>query len=98
MEARQSFDDFRLGAALLGLGEDTLQAGLSLLEGREDLAAKQGDQGSGQRGGGLPAFAARPLFFHGKDHLVISKELKSLADRAFTHPKSTLDMVEIQRT
>jgi hypothetical protein len=32
------------------------------------------------------------------DHLVVAKELKSLADRAFTNTEPPLDLVEINRT
>jgi hypothetical protein len=86
-----------LGAALLGVGQDALQSRLGLLESRKDLAAKEGDEGCSQRRGRLPAFPAGALLLDREDHLVVTKKLKSLTDRAFANPKPTLDMVEIER-
>jgi hypothetical protein len=80
----------------LGLGKNALKSRLGLLEGWQHLATEESDQGGGQRRGGLPAFASGTLLLDRKNHLVITKKLKSLTDRAFTHSKPALDMVEIQ--
>ncbi len=95
VEAAEPLDDFRLGAALLGVGEDPLQPGLGLLEGGEHLAAEESDQGSRQGGRRLPALATRARLLEGEDHLVVSEELKSLTDRTFTYAEPTLKLVEI---
>ncbi|NDB06847.1 MAG: hypothetical protein EBX95_14255 [Acidimicrobiia bacterium] len=96
IEAGEALDHFGLGAAMLGVGEDVLQARLGLFEGGQDLTAEERDQGGGQRRRRLPAFTAGALFLDRKDHLMVTKELKSLTDRAFANPKAALDMVEIQ--
>jgi hypothetical protein len=70
---------------LLGVGEDALQARLGLLEGGENLAAEERDQGSRQRRRRLPAFTSAAGFLDGEDHLVVAKELKSLTNRAFAN-------------
>ena len=94
----EALHDFRIGAVVLDIGEDTLEGWLCLLEGRQDLASKQGDEGGGQRGGRLPAFASGPLLLDRQDHLLPPEELKSLTNRALTHSKSALDVVEINGT
>ena len=83
IEATETLDDFGLGAAGLGIGEDALQSGLGLLEGGQHLAAEERDQRGRQGRRGLPALAARAWLLDREDHLVVAKELKSLADRAF---------------
>ena len=96
VEAGQALDHFGLGATLLDAVEDALKSGLRLLEGGENLAAEQASQRGGQRGRRLPAFTAGSLLFDRKDHLMVTKELKSLTDRAFAYAKPTLKMVEIE--
>ena len=96
VEAGQALDHFGLGATLLDAVEDALKSGLRLLEGGENLAAEQASQRGGQRGRRLPAFTAGSLLFDRKDHLMVTKELKSLTDRAFAYSKPTLKMVEIE--
>jgi hypothetical protein len=96
VEATETLDDFGLSAALLGVGEDALQARLGLFEGGKDLAAEERDQGSRQGRGGLPAFTAGALLFDRQDHLMVTEELKSLTDRSFAYSETTLNMVEIQ--
>ena len=44
IESAESLDDFGLGAAGLGVGEDALQAGLGLLEGGQHLAPEERDE------------------------------------------------------
>jgi hypothetical protein len=96
VEAAKPLDHFGLGAALLGVGQDALQSRLGLLESGKDLAAEERHQGSRQRWSGLPAFTTGALLLDRENHFMVSKELKSLTDRAFTNSKPTLDMVEIQ--
>ncbi len=96
IETGQTLNHFGLGTSLLGIGKDMLKSGLGLLEGRKDLATEERDEGSRQRRGGLPAFTPGTLLLDGEDHLVVAKKLKSLTDRAFTHPEPPLDMVEIE--
>jgi hypothetical protein len=48
VEPAEPLNHFGLSATLLGIGEDALKAGLSLLEGGKDLAAEKGDEGSRQ--------------------------------------------------
>ena len=96
VETGQALNHFRLGAALLDNVEDALKSRLRLLEGGKNLAAEQASQRGGQRGRRLPAFTAGSLLFDRKDHLMVTKELKSLTDRAFAYAKPTLKMVEIE--
>ena len=98
IEAAEALDDFGLGAAGLGIGEDALQARLGLLEGGEHLAPEKRDQGSREGRRRLPALATRAGFLDREDHLVVAKELKSLTDRAFANAETTLNLVEIDRT
>jgi hypothetical protein len=66
-----------------------------VLQGWENLAPDEVDQGGGEGGGRLPTLTASPFGFDGEDHLVVPKELKSLTDRSFAHFKAGLDLIEV---
>lgn len=72
IETAEALDDFGLGAASLGVGEDALQAGLGMLEGRQDLAAEERDQGGREGGRRLPALPTGARFLDREDHLMVS--------------------------